>query len=119
MGELLAIDPDLYFLLLTVFETGDGFNKERGRFFYRDVAGHLKGPFKSKINASMHLMNTCPTSGAYLWAPFEHDKMWWFKRLVTDGQVLIEGPYEQEIQAAFYATSLQYENQDHDYPYTA
>lgn len=118
MGQLLAIDPELHFPLLTVFETGDGFNKERGRFFYRDVVGHLKGPFKSKINASMHLLNTCPTSGAHLWTPFEHGQTWWFKRPTDDGRVLIEGPYGHEIEAAFYSTSLQQKGQDDDFPYS-
>ncbi|USM11554.1 hypothetical protein vBCbaSRXM_109 [Citromicrobium phage vB_CbaS-RXM] len=98
MGDLLRIEPELHFPKLTVFETGDQFNTERGRYFFRDVQGALHGPFKSKLKASLELLRTCPTSGAPMRTPFQHDGMWWWKKDTASG-VSVEGPYEYEGEA--------------------
>lgn len=98
MSNLLRIEPVMHFPLLTVFSTGDQFNKERGTHFYRDVQGNLHGPFKSKLTASLDLLKTCPTSGAPMRTPFEQDGMWWWKKDTAQG-VSVEGPYEYEGEA--------------------
>lgn len=100
MGDLLHIEPKLHFPLLTVFEVGDQFNKRRGRFFYRDVHGKVRGPFLSKLTAALDLLKTCPTSGVPMRTPFKQDEMWWWKKDTPAG-VSVEGPYEFEIEADF------------------
>jgi hypothetical protein len=99
MGELLAIDPDIHFPLLQVFKTGDGFNKERGTWFYRNQAGHMEGPFKSETTANMHLLNTNPVASVPMREPFQQGEYWWWKRDTVKG-IAFDGPYECQLDAA-------------------
>lgn len=100
MGELLAIDPDLNWPLLTVFTIRDQKNVMRGNHWYRDVAGHLQGPFHTKLSASLDLLRRNPTSGTPLRTPFEQDGVWWWKKDTPQG-IAVEGPFEFECEADF------------------
>lgn len=98
MGELLAIDPDLHFPLLVVFRTGDGFNKERGNWHYRNQVGHMEGPFLTEINGNMHMVNHNPLAATPMREPFKHGSEWWWKKDTPKG-ISFAGPYLTEIDA--------------------
>lgn len=110
MGELLAIDPDLHFPLLTVFDNGDGFTK-RGRFFFRDQYGILHGPYQTETAAAHDMVILCPGALSPVRTPFECDDLWWWKRDDPSGHV-VEGPYEFEVEAEFAITRYTNELKD-------
>lgn len=98
MGELLAIDPELRFPTLRIFEIGDGFNKERGKYYYCDARRHMHGPFFTHLEASLDMVKNTPGGNVPMRTPFESDAMWWWKQDSVSG-VQFAGPYENAGQA--------------------
>ncbi len=98
MAEIIPLGAKPCWPKLKVITTEAGFNKSRGRHFYVDVNGHVKGPFMSKLSASLDILRTHPNSGVPMRTAFEQDDVWWWKKDTETG-VQIQGPYHHKAEA--------------------
>lgn len=98
MGILLAIDPELHQPIMTVFHNGDQYNTAYGNWFYRDRAGHMKGPFMSQLTASLDLAGGLKNAATQMREPFESDTLWWWWKDLPEGPA-VAGPYETRGEA--------------------
>jgi hypothetical protein len=98
MAEIHTLDPIFKWPILTVLESGNDFNKGRGKFFYLDRDERVHGPFMSKCIAQLDLLHQSCDPAIPMRKPFQQDGVWWWKKDTPDGPA-IEGPYVWESEA--------------------
>lgn len=96
MAALLALDVILHQPKLKVFHNGDQFNRKYGNYFYRDAEGFMRGPFMSRLSASLD-MASVTGSAIQMRTPFELDGYWWWHKDSLHGPEPM-GPYLTKLE---------------------